>query len=154
MMLNAPAVFVYYLTTTLSAVTKGSVEAVTIAILDEWQVNFLSRWLVAVTQEQALQLRGLPLVITQRQRGVMVRNGDQIRVSGSGERRRVERVDRGAPMMIETIISVAQSLSSAVADSSGRASWSWVIGGRTKPGTGTVTVTCSGERISSPITIG
>jgi len=45
-------------------------------------------------------------------------------------------------------------LGPAVADTSGRAAWSWNIGPSTKPGTGTVTVTCNGVGISSPITIG
>jgi hypothetical protein len=80
-------VYVYDLTTTSNVVTKESIEAVTMTVLDEWQVNFLSRWLVAVTQEQAHQLRGLPWVMRPRQRGVMVHNGDQFefRVQESGQ---------------------------------------------------------------------
>ena len=57
--------------------TNASVEAVTLAILDAWQVNFLSRWIAAVTLEQARWLHGLPWVISPKLRGPMVRHGDQ-----------------------------------------------------------------------------
>jgi hypothetical protein len=50
--------------------------------------------------------------------------------------------------------SVAQGLVTLSADASGHASWSWLIGTRTKPGTGMVTVTCGGASASTGIAIG
>ena len=50
--------------------------------------------------------------------------------------------------------STAAGLGGQTADSTGAASWSWKIGSSTKPGNGTVTVTCGGASASSPITIG
>ena len=50
--------------------------------------------------------------------------------------------------------STAAGLGAKTADSTGAVSWSWKIGSSTKPGTGTVTVTCGGASASSPITIG
>lgn len=50
--------------------------------------------------------------------------------------------------------SVAQGLVPRTADAQGRASWSWVIGTATRPGTGTVTVTCNGVSARTGITIG
>lgn len=49
--------------------------------------------------------------------------------------------------------STAQGLSSRSADTNGTVSWTWNIGPSTRPGTGTVTVTCNGESTSSPIQI-
>jgi hypothetical protein len=49
--------------------------------------------------------------------------------------------------------STAQGLTSRSADTNGMVSWSWNIGPSTRPGTGTVTVTCNGESTSSPIQI-
>jgi hypothetical protein len=50
--------------------------------------------------------------------------------------------------------SEAAGLVPKTADAGGKVSWSWLIGGNTTPGTGTVTVTCNGVSASSPITIG
>ncbi len=50
--------------------------------------------------------------------------------------------------------STAQGLYSKTADSAGNVSWTWNIGSRTRPGVGTVTVTCGGASASSPIAIG
>jgi hypothetical protein len=50
--------------------------------------------------------------------------------------------------------STAQGLTPRVADSSGVVTWTWDIGISTRPGTGTVTVTCNGASTSSPIQIG
>jgi hypothetical protein len=50
--------------------------------------------------------------------------------------------------------STAQGLTSKVADSNGVADWTWNIGPSTRPGTGSVTVTCNGTSASSPIQIG
>jgi hypothetical protein len=50
--------------------------------------------------------------------------------------------------------STAQGLSTKTAGADGMVSWSWNISGNTRPGTGTVTVTCGGASASAPITIG
>jgi hypothetical protein len=50
--------------------------------------------------------------------------------------------------------SAAQGLSTKTAGADGTVSWTWNIGGSTKPGRGTVTVTCGGASASAPITIG
>jgi len=50
--------------------------------------------------------------------------------------------------------SQAQGLMPRDAGADGRVSWSWKIGSSTRPGTGTVTVTCDGVSASHPITIG
>ncbi|GIW06376.1 MAG: hypothetical protein KatS3mg060_1181 [Dehalococcoidia bacterium] len=50
--------------------------------------------------------------------------------------------------------STAQGLVPRTADSQGRVSWSWVIGTATRPGTGTVTVTCDGVSATTGISIG
>jgi hypothetical protein len=50
--------------------------------------------------------------------------------------------------------STAQGLATRSADANGMVSWSWSIGPTTRPGTGTVTVTCNGASTSSPIQIG
>jgi hypothetical protein len=50
--------------------------------------------------------------------------------------------------------STAQGLYTKTAGGDGTVSWSWNIGGSTKPGTGTVLVTCDGASASAPITIG
>lgn len=50
--------------------------------------------------------------------------------------------------------STAQGLVPTTADANGRASWSWVIGSNTRPGTGTVTVSCGGVSASASIRIG
>jgi hypothetical protein len=50
--------------------------------------------------------------------------------------------------------STAQGLTSRSADANGMVSWSWSIGPTTRPGTGTVTVSCNGTSASSPIQIG
>ena len=47
----------------------------------------------------------------------------------------------------------AQGLDEKRADSSGNVSWSWMIGTHTKPGTGTVTVTCGNNTVSTSIEI-
>ena len=49
--------------------------------------------------------------------------------------------------------STAQGLEAKVADSTGMVSWTWNIGLSTRPGTGTVVVTCNGASTSSPIQI-
>jgi hypothetical protein len=51
-------------------------------------------------------------------------------------------------------VSVAQGLVTKTADTSGHASWTWLIGARTEPGTGTVTVACGGVSTSAGIAIG
>lgn len=51
-------------------------------------------------------------------------------------------------------VSRAQGLAPTTADASGQASWSWVIGTATRPGTGRVEVTCDDATISAPIQIG
>jgi len=71
-------VYVYELTATRSAAREASVSAVVLAILDVRPVGPVYRWTVAVTQEQAFQLRGLPWVITPMQRGQMYRVGDNL----------------------------------------------------------------------------
>jgi hypothetical protein len=50
--------------------------------------------------------------------------------------------------------SVAQGLVAKTADGNGLVSWTWLIGGNTRPGTGAVTVTCNGLSVSQPIQIG
>ena len=50
--------------------------------------------------------------------------------------------------------STAQGLGSKIADASGTASWSWEIDPSTRPGTGTVVVTCNGASARTPIEIG
>lgn len=50
--------------------------------------------------------------------------------------------------------SKAQGLATNVADAAGVASWTWNIGSSTRPGVGSVTVTCGGASVSEPITIG
>jgi hypothetical protein len=50
--------------------------------------------------------------------------------------------------------SVAQGLVPVNADANGRATWTWLIGTRTRPGTGMVTVTCGGASASTGIAIG
>jgi hypothetical protein len=50
--------------------------------------------------------------------------------------------------------STAQGLTPRSADANGMVSWSWSIGPSTRPGTGTVTVTCNGASANSPIQIG
>ena len=49
--------------------------------------------------------------------------------------------------------STAQGLASTTADANGQVSWTWNIGSSTRPGTGTVIVTCNGASASSPIQI-
>lgn len=51
-------------------------------------------------------------------------------------------------------VSTAQGLENKTAGSNGRVSWSWKIGTNTKPGTGSVEVTCNGVSASAPIQIG
>lgn len=50
--------------------------------------------------------------------------------------------------------STAQGLIPKTADATGSVSWTWNIGGNTRPGTGTVTVTCGSVSASAAITIG
>jgi hypothetical protein len=50
--------------------------------------------------------------------------------------------------------STAQGLEQKSADSSGNVMWSWNIGPSTRAGSGSVTVTCGGNTVSSPIQIG
>ena len=51
-------------------------------------------------------------------------------------------------------VSQAQGLEQKTADASGQVSWQWKIGSNTRPGTGTVTVTCNGVQASTSIQIG
>lgn len=51
-------------------------------------------------------------------------------------------------------VSSAQGLVAKTTDGGGTASWSWVIGTATRPGTGTVAVRCGSASASTPITIG
>jgi hypothetical protein len=51
-------------------------------------------------------------------------------------------------------VSRAQGLYSKLADANGFVSWVWLIGCRTYIGSGTVTVTCNGTRITTGIQIG
>jgi hypothetical protein len=48
----------------------------------------------------------------------------------------------------------ARGLDDKTSDSGGKVSWSWLIGGNTKRGTGTVTVTCDGKSATAQIDIG
>jgi hypothetical protein len=50
--------------------------------------------------------------------------------------------------------STAAGLTPKAADATGVVSWAWLIGGNTRRGTGTVTVTCDGMTARTPITIG
>lgn len=50
-------------------------------------------------------------------------------------------------------LSQASGLFQKTADSGGNASWTWTIGGSTNPGTGSVTVTCNGLSVTTPIVI-
>jgi hypothetical protein len=50
--------------------------------------------------------------------------------------------------------STAQGLGPKSADATGMVSWTWLIGGNTRPGTGSVSVACGGTRATSPIQIG
>ena len=50
--------------------------------------------------------------------------------------------------------STAQGLNSKTADSNGMASWTWSIGSSTRPGSGTVVVTCDGQSTTTTIQIG
>lgn len=50
--------------------------------------------------------------------------------------------------------SKAQGLVPATANGDGIARWSWKIGSSTRPGAGTVTVSCAGVSASAPIRIG
>ncbi len=50
--------------------------------------------------------------------------------------------------------SEAAGLVTKTAGADGDVSWSWLIGGATKPGTGSVTVTCNGVNATTNITIG
>jgi hypothetical protein len=49
--------------------------------------------------------------------------------------------------------SKAAGLEPKTADIDGKVSWIWLIGGRTAPGTGHVTVTCNGDSAETDITI-
>jgi hypothetical protein len=51
-------------------------------------------------------------------------------------------------------ISRAAGLDNQLADSGGKASWTWKIGSKTEPGTGRVTVTCGGASATASIGIG
>jgi hypothetical protein len=48
----------------------------------------------------------------------------------------------------------AQGLIPTKADANGNASWTWLIGTNTRPGTGTIYVTCGGTTVTAPIEIG
>jgi hypothetical protein len=50
--------------------------------------------------------------------------------------------------------STAQGLEQKSADSSGNVMWSWTIGPSTRSDSGSVTVTCGGNTVGSPIQIG
>ncbi len=50
--------------------------------------------------------------------------------------------------------SKAQGMGTKTADASGSVSWTWDIGPSTRPGTGTVVVTCDGASARSSISIG
>jgi hypothetical protein len=49
--------------------------------------------------------------------------------------------------------SKAAGLTSKTTDSDGKVTWTWLIGARTKAGSGKITVICNGESASSDITI-
>jgi hypothetical protein len=51
-------------------------------------------------------------------------------------------------------VSNAQGLSPRAADANGNVTWTWEIGPSTRPGTGSVVVTCDGASARSPIQIG
>jgi hypothetical protein len=51
-------------------------------------------------------------------------------------------------------VSRAQGLDTRKADGSGMITWSWLIGGNTRRGTGNVTVSCNGVSATTPIQIG
>jgi len=71
------SILLYELATTSGAVNAASIGAVVLAILDCHASSNLAIWTVAATAEQAMRFRSLPWVITPRQRGAMVRIGDQ-----------------------------------------------------------------------------
>lgn len=50
-------------------------------------------------------------------------------------------------------VSEAEGLIDATAGADGQITWRWIIGPSTNPGEGSVTVTCAGERVTTPITI-
>jgi hypothetical protein len=70
-------ILVYELTTASNAATAASVGAVVLTVLDSRPLANLVVWTVAATAEQALRFRGLPWIITPRQRRAMVRVGNQ-----------------------------------------------------------------------------
>jgi hypothetical protein len=51
-------------------------------------------------------------------------------------------------------VSRASGLGARAADAAGSVSWTWDIAASTRPGTGTIVVTCDGASARSPITIG
>jgi hypothetical protein len=75
---NQSNVYVYELTTKPNLTTEASVGAIALTVLDGRPSAGLFVWTVAATMEQALSFRGLPWIISSRQRGAMVRNGDQL----------------------------------------------------------------------------
>ena len=77
-MTSGSDVLVYELTTHTNAAAKASVGAVVLAVLDRRPMANLYRWTVAATIEQGLTFRGLPWVVTPRQRGVMVLTDDRL----------------------------------------------------------------------------
>jgi len=50
--------------------------------------------------------------------------------------------------------STAKGLENRTSDENGRITWTWLIGQNTKPGKGSVSVTCGDSTETAPITIG
>jgi hypothetical protein len=51
-------------------------------------------------------------------------------------------------------ISQAKGLENQTADSNGKVTWTWKIGSKTEPGTGSVTVTSNGASVTAQIQVG
>jgi hypothetical protein len=51
-------------------------------------------------------------------------------------------------------ISRAKGLENQIADSDGKVTWTWKIGSKTEPGTGSVTVTSNGASVTAQIQVG
>jgi hypothetical protein len=98
-----------------------------------------------------------PTAQSQPSTGVQITSVTGARPGGSG--RVVAQTQPGASCSIAYTTpagtrSTAQGLNSKTADSNGMASWSWSIGPSTRPGSGTVVVTCDGQSASTAIQIG
>jgi hypothetical protein len=75
---NRSDVFVYELFTRANTATEASVGLVALIGLEVRSSARLYAWTVAVTQEHANRLSGLPWVISARRRGQMYPDGDSL----------------------------------------------------------------------------